>query len=398
MPNETQVKLFERAKEVIVGGAQAHKRPSYVPDLPIMAQRGEGCYFWDPDGNRYIDYLCAYGPILLGYAHPKTTQAALERARQGTVFNIGTPLEILLAEKLVEIIPCAEMVSYFISGSESTSAAVKIARAVTGREKVVRCGYHGWHDWCQTGNRGVPRAVSDLTLDFPYNDLDSLAERFRANPDQIACVIMEPVLMDAPAQGFLEGVKRVCHENGALLIFDEIKTGFRYALGGAQEHFGVTPDLATLGKAMANGWPIAVVVGRRQIMQQAEDVWVAATFNGESMGVAAALATIEEMQQHDGVRELWRRGERLRAGLDEIMRDAGVDAHTTGAGPMPFLRFGEGLDELKVKFFSECAKAGVYFPPDHVWFLCLAHTDGVIEETLIIARQALKSALASAGG
>jgi len=397
MTNETQRKLFERSKEVIVGGAQAHKRPSYVPDLPLLAQRGEGCRFWDADGNCYIDYLCAYGPILLGYGHPKVTQAALERARQGTVFDVGTPVEILLAEKLVQIIPCAEMVSFFISGSESTTAAVKICRAVTGREKVIHYGYHGWHDWCQSAGRGVPAAPAALTLSFPYNDLDALAGLFGANQSQIACVIMEPVVIDQPAPGFLEGVKRLCEENGALLIFDEIKTGFRYALGGAQEHFGVTPDLATFGKAMGNGWPIAVVVGRKDIMQQAQDVWIAATFNGELMGVVAALATIEEMQRQNGVQELWRRGERLRAGLDEIAQEASVDAKAAGAGPLPFFRFGEGLAEVKTRFYSECARGGVYFAPDHVWFLCLAHTDDVIEETLIIARQAMKAALAGAG-
>jgi glutamate-1-semialdehyde aminotransferase len=387
-----QGELWTRAQRVLMGGGQGHKRPSAVPGYPIFATHGEGCRFFDADGKAYIDYLLAFGPITLGHNYPRVTEAVTRQAQLGTIFNIGTVLEVELAERLVHTIPSAELVTYCSTGSEATAAAVRIARGYTGREKVIRCGYHGWLDWCSPGDKGVPAAISALTLAVPYNDLDALADLFRADAGGIACVMIEPSPTEAPKEGYLEGVKALCEEQGAVFIMDEVKTGVRYALGGAQERFGVTPHLSTWSKGIANGYHFAAVVGLREYMEPSADVWVAATFHGELTGCAAAMATLDEMEEKDGVRTLWRRGERLAEGLLQVMREASVEATMLGMGPMPLLRFAEGQEELSTRFYSECVQRGVYFSPGHVWFLCLSHTDDVIDETLNVAADAIAAA------
>ncbi len=384
--------LLVRAERVILGGGQGHKRVPAVPDYPLFAERGEGCRFFDPDGNAYIDYLLSFGPIVLGHNYPRVTEAVQRRAERGTVFNIGAPPEIELAERLVRLIPSAEMVTYCATGSGATAAAVKIARAHTSRDKVIRCGYHGWLDWCRPGDRGVPEAVSALTLSLAYNDLDQLRTLFAENSGEVACVTLEPSPTEPPLDGYLQGVKDLCEDQGALFIMDEVKTGVRYALGGAQERFGVTPHLSTWSKGIANGYAVAAVVGSREIMEGVADVWVSATFHGELTGIVAARATLDEIAEKDGVRLLWERGARLSAGLTQIMADASVPAKMVGQGPMPLLTFPAELEDLKVRFFSECVRRGVYFSPGHVWFLCLSHTDAVIDETLNIAADAIKAA------
>ncbi|MBM3500670.1 MAG: aspartate aminotransferase family protein, partial [Armatimonadetes bacterium] len=389
-----QQALWERAQQVLMGGGQGHKRPSPVPGYPTFATHGEGCRFFDADGNGYIDYLLSFGPITLGHNYPRVTEAVTRQAQLGTIFDIGTGLEIELAERLVQLIPSAELVTYCSTGSEATAAAVRIARGYTGREKIIRCGYHGWLDWCRPGDKGVPAAVSALTLAVPYNDLDALRDLFGADSGEIACLMIEPSPTEAPLEGYLAGVKALCEEHGAVFIMDEVKTGLRYALGGAQELFGVTPHLSAWSKGIANGYHFAAVVGQRAIMEPASDVWVAATFHGELTGCAAAMATLDEMQERDGVRLLWERGERLAEGLLGIMREASVEATMLGLGPMPLLRFGEGQEELSTRFYSECVRRGVYFSPGHVWFLCLSHTDEVIDETLNVAAESIRAAKA----
>ena len=388
--------LAERAARLLVGGGQGHKRRSEIPGYPQFAVRGKGCRFWDDQEREFIDYLCAYGPILLGYAHPVVDAAVKRQMDQGVIFDVGHPSEIELAEKLVELLPCAEMVSFFTGGSGATTGAVRVARSYTGREKVVRLGYHGWHDWCRTGDRGVPECLGPLTLGFGYNDLESLERIFAENPGQIACVIMEAAVTVPPVPGFLEGVKQVCHENGTLCIFDEVKTGFRYAYGGAHEYYGVTPDLATFGKAMANGYDIGVLAGKREILSACGDVWLAATFHAHLTGIAATLATIGEMKAIDGISLIWRQGRKLIDGLNEIVQKLGVDARCCGDPPMPQLKFGEGGDRVGRLFWEGAAKRGVYFHPGHPWFVSTAHDDQVIELTLRVAGEAMSEACQNA--
>jgi glutamate-1-semialdehyde 2,1-aminomutase len=392
---EKSLQLQERARKVIVGGGQPHKRTG--PPEPVIIARGKGSHFWDADGNEYIDYLMAYGPVLLGYGYPKVIEAVAAHSMNGNIFNVGHPLEIKLAEKLVELIPSAERVTYFVGGSDATTGAIKLARAYTGRDKVVRCGYHGWHDWCHSG-RGSLLATSAYTLSMEFNNLESLERIFRDHRGGVACVILEIACHDQPKDGYLEGLKKLVHENDALLIFDEVKTGFRYAMGGAQEYFGVTPDISVFSKAMGNGFGIAAVVGKKEIMDAVAGVWVAATFHGEVSLVAAALATIEELEEKNAVDYMWQQGEKLLAGYREMAERLGVSENVRigGRGPMPFFGVHSGgnerMDKFVETFYVETLDRGLYLPRGHIWFISLSHTDEDIARTLEVSEEALKVA------
>lgn len=254
------------------------------------------------------------------------------------------PLEVELAELLVEVIPCAEMVRYGKNGSDATSAAVRVARAYTGRDKIACCGYHGWHDWfvgTTTRAMGVPQTTRALTLTFQYNGLQSLERLFDGHHNEIAAVIMEPVGVVEPENDFLARVKELAHRHGAVLIFDEIVTGFRLGIGGAQAYFGVTPDLACFGKAMANGFPLSAVVGCREIMELFDEVFVSFTFGGEAIALAAALATINELRSEDVYHHLWNQGRRLQDGFNRFAAQSGLAdyCHCTGLPPHTVMMF-----------------------------------------------------------
>ncbi len=256
---EKSLALRDKADAVIPGGAQTFSKSpiSFVQGIaPNFLTKGQGAFVWDIDGNRYIDYIMGLGPVILGHADPAVNEAVIEQIRDGVSFSLPHPLEVEVAQALCEIIPCAEMVRFGKNGSDATAAAVRAARAYTHRDMVARCGYHGWQDWyigSTDRHLGVPEAVRWLTLRFPYNDLEALHLLFKQHRDEIDCVVMEPVTFDAPQPGYLEGVQTLCRKHGALLVFDEVITGFRFGIGGAQSHFGVTPDLACFGKAMARG-------------------------------------------------------------------------------------------------------------------------------------------------
>ncbi len=392
---EKSLQWQERAKKVMMGGGQPHKL-SYPPD-PVIIERGKGSHIWDADGNEYIDYLLAYGPILLGYGYPRVVEEVAKHSLNGNVFNVGHTLEIELAEKLVELIPSAERVTYFIGGSDATTGAIKLARAYTDKEKIIRCGYHGWHDWCHT-ERGALAATGAYTYSMEFNDLESLEGLFKEHRGSVACVIMEIVCYEAPKTGYLEEVKKITNENGAILIFDEVKTGFRYSLGGAQEYYGVTPDMSVFGKALGNGFGIAVVVGKKEIMDAVAGTWVAATFHGEVSLCAASLATIAEMEEKNGIDYIWKQGNKLLDGYREIVKRLGIEeyARIEGQGPMPF--FGlktngeEKMEKFVQTFYNETLDNGLYLSKGHIWFISLSHTDEDIARTLEVSEQALKTA------
>ena len=298
---------LERAKSKIPGCAQTFSKSpiSFMQGVaPNFLQKAMGAHVWDVDGNRYIDYVMGLGPVVLGHADPTVNAAVRAQMEQGMSFSLPHPIEVEVSELLCELIPCAEMVRFGKNSSDVTAAAVRVARACTEREKVVCCGYHGWQDWyigSTIRHRGVPEAVRRLTLTFPYNDIGALSKLFEENRGEIACVIMEPVNFDPPGPGFLQQVHDVCHAHGALLIFDEVVTGFRYAGGGAQEYFGVKPDLACFGKAMANGFPLSAIVGRAEVMRLFEEVFFSGTHGGEALSLAAC----EPLFKPSGKEELW---------------------------------------------------------------------------------------------
>lgn len=397
-------RLFAEALEIIPGGVTSARHPGkFVPgSYPIFMNRGRGSHVWDADGNEYIDWMMSFGPLVLGHVHPRVEAAVRSVLDDGFCFTMVHPLQNALARKLIEIIPCAEMVRYFTGGSDACSAAIRIARVHTGRNKVIRWGYHGWHDWCYGGAGtdreavGVPEGTKEDVLTFRYNDLESLEEVFRANEAKIACVIMQPYeATKAPPQpGFLEGVKRIAHEHEALLIFDEIRSGFRIALGGAQEYFGVTPDMAVVSKALANGYPISAVVGKKKAMESAAQTRLSATFFVNAFPMAAALATIQELQETDGIRRMWATGQMLKDGLQNVLQELDIDGEILGVAPLLSLRFAhkdpETQKAIRDAFFGGVARRGVIFHPGHCWFLSTAHTEEDVAHTLDISRDCMK--------
>ncbi len=391
---------FERGKRVVPGCTQTFSKgwtQFTFGASPIFLKSGRGCRVIDVDGNEFIDYPMALGPIILGHNYPAVTEAVVQQMWDGTTFSLPHPLEVEVAELLAEIIPCAEMVRFAKNGSDATSGAVRLARAYTGREIIACCGYHGWQDWyigTTTRNRGVPKAVQELTVPFEYNNLDNLKRIFAEHAGQVAAVIMEPVGVEEPRGGFLEEIRELTRREGALLIFDEVVTGFRLALGGAQEYFGVTPDLACLGKGMANGYPLAAVVGARKFMELFNEVFFSFTFGGETVSLAAALATIKETRDKNVINHLWEQGQKLKDGYNVLARKFGVECYTEciGLPPRTVTTFKDETEKeslvLKSLFQQECLKRGVLFSGSHN--VCYSHSNADIDHTLRVYRTAME--------
>ena len=391
---------WARAEGIIPAGTQTFSKgpTQFVKGVaPTYLQSGKGSHVLDVDGNEYIDYVMALGPITLGYSYPQVNEAIMRQLEQGITFSLMHPLEVELSELLIEIIPCAQMVRFGKNGSDATSGAVRVARAYTGREKIACCGYHGWQDWyvgTTTRDKGVPKSVKQLTIPFEYNNIQSLEKIFAENKDEIAAVIMEPIIIDEPRNNFLEKVKKLAHSHGAVLIFDEIVTGFRLALGGAQEYFGVIPDLAACGKGMANGMPIAAVVGKKELMKEFERVFFSFTFGGEALSLAAAMAAIKEMREKDVIQHFWKQGKKLKEGYNKLAQKYGLAEYTQCTG-LPahaaiYFRDLNGQDSLEMKslFHQEVIKRGILTMGVHN--LCFSHTDKDIEQTLEAYEDALR--------
>jgi glutamate-1-semialdehyde-2,1-aminomutase len=394
------LKLKRKISKLIPGCSQTFSKgpTQFVQGVaPVFLEKGKGSHVWDVDGNEYIDYAMALGPIILGHNYPAVTEAVKEILEKGTTFTLPHRLEGELAEIMCEIIPCAEMVRFGKNGSDATSGAVRVARAYTGRDKIACCGYHGWQDWyiaTTTRNKGIPEEVKKLTLTFEYNKIESLEKIFEENKDQIACVIMEPVGVVEPKDNFLQKVKELTHKNGAILIFDEVVTGFRFSLGGAQEYFNVIPDLACFGKAMANGYPISAIVGRREIMKLFEEVFYSFTFGGEIVSIAAAIATIEELKNKSVIQYIWEQGRKLKDGYNVLARELGLEKYTQCIGypPRTIITFRDenGNEDLLLRslFQQECIKRGILFTGNHN--ICFSHTNKDIDYTLRVYRTVLE--------
>ena len=390
---------FARAEKVIPSCTQTFSKghTQLVRGVaPLFLQRADGSHVWDVDGNEYIDYPLALGPIVLGHNDPDVTAAVRAQLADGVAFSLPHPLEVEVSELLTEVIPCAEMVRFGKNGSDATAGAVRVARAYTGRERIAACGYHGWQDWyigATTRHRGVPAAVRELTQLFAYNDLASLRKIFDAHPGQVAAVIMEPVGVVEPVGSFLQDVAALARANGAVLIYDEVVTSFRVALGGAQAHYRVTPDLACIGKAMANGYPVSAVVGRRDLMQVFDEIFFSFTFGGEALSLAAARATITKIRDTDVIPHLWRQGRRLQDGYNALAAEAGLTALTRciGLPPRTVLTFADrrGVESLALKslFQQEVVRRGILNTGG--FNLCARHSDADVDRTLEACRAAL---------
>lgn len=389
-------KLYERAQPIMTPVTQTlAKGPGqYINGIaPKYLKKGKGSHVWDVDGNEYLDYNMAIGPLSLGYGYPRVDEAIIEQLKDGITFSMMHELEVILAELVHKIIPNAESIRISKTGADVTSAAVRVARAYTGRNKVLCCGYHGWHDWyisVTSRASGIPAAVKDLSATFGYNDIKSVKD---ALDEDTACVILEPFVFEAPADGFLQELKDLCAANGTLLIFDEMWTGFRIAVGGAQEYFGVRPDLACYSKAFANGMPISLLTGRRDVMKLfEEEVFFFTTFGGEALSLAAAVATIQEMIEKDVPAYLAAKGKKLKDGYNALAVELGIDGYTrcTGYDCRSLVSFDAAAgNPLEVKSYvqQELIKRGILWSGFHN--MSYSHTDEDVTYTLTAYREVL---------
>ena len=390
--------LLERAEKAIPLASQtfSKSRIQYPADSPMFLTHGQGGRVWDVDGNCYVDMVCGLLPVVLGYQDPDVDAAIRAQLNNGISFSLATTLETELAERLVELIPCAEMVRFGKNGTDATSAAIRLARAFTGRDRIGVCGYHGWQDWyigATSRHKGVPEAVQHLTHLFAYNNLDSARQLFADHPGEMAALIMEPMNAVDPAPGYLAELKELCHANGALLVFDEVITGFRYALGGAQSMFGVTPDLASFGKSMGNGMPISAIMGRADIMREMENVFISGTFGGEALSLAASIATIDKMKREPVIEKLWQTGTILADEMAKLTATHGLSEifSLVGRAPWKILAVQDHptarKEAIKTLFAREMLRAGVLFLASHN--VCYAHDAEDINRVLTAWDKAL---------
>jgi glutamate-1-semialdehyde 2,1-aminomutase len=353
---------------------------------PAFVDRASGPYLWDVDGNRYVDYVLGYGSVILGHADPVVAAAVGRALERGANPTLMSPLQVELAERIVSISPCAELVTFLKTGSDAVSAAVRLARAVTGRTHVIQWGGHGWHDWFGLRSPGVLEDTKARVHTFVYNDLQD-AERLLAELDgEVAAVVMMPYEIEAPRPGYLEALRRLTHDHGALFVFDEVRSGFRIALGGAQEHFGVVPDLAAFSKGIANGHAISVLAGRSIFMRRILDLGLTVTYYRLPDAMAAALATIAELESHDGPARLAMLGRCLMGGLEEAAARAGVPARMVGFPATPLMEFGydsqPAREQAMRRFCNGMLGRGVLMMPTHHWFLCTSMNESDIDLTV----------------
>jgi glutamate-1-semialdehyde aminotransferase len=397
------MEMYNRALELVPGAVAGIRRPyNFVPgEYPIFFDHAKGGKVWDVDGNEYLDFLCAYGPIIIGHREEEIDEAVIKQIRdKGFCFSLTQPYQNMLAEKLIEHVPSCEMAAFVKTGSDATTTAIRISRAYTGRTKIARCGYHGWHDWCVEVKGGIPSKLYEDTYEFGYNDLDELEDLLKVHGKDMACIIVTPVghplahEVEMPKPGYLEGVRELADRYGCVLVFDEIRTGFRCSLGGAQKHFGVTPDLTTMGKAMANGYAIAAVMGKQDVMKMLEsEVFLSSTYFPNSDAQVAALATINFLEKNNVLDEIYAKGTRFAAKVQKVIDESGMPVNFSGAPWMPFITFRPDADKLYKKlrneFYTQLIRRGVFLQPYHHGYIAYRHT----EEQLDFTAQAIKDSL-----
>jgi glutamate-1-semialdehyde aminotransferase len=384
---------WENAVRLMPRGTQTmSKCPDQFVDgvYPKFALNASGAYITCEDGSEYLDFMCGLGPIILGYNHEATNQAIKQQLDKGIIFSLPTYLEQELAQLIVDTVPCAEQVRFAKNGTDADLAAVRIARSYTGRQHIAKCGYHGWGDWHAASLRpyGVPDSLKALVHDFEFNNLDSLNEVLKNQ--KCAAVIMEAQALTAPDPGFLEGVKRLCRTYGALLIFDEVVTGFRWDLGGAQKYYDVTPDLACFGKAMANGMPISAIAGKSEYMKELDHAFFSMTFGGECLSLAASIATIKELQNKD-YKHIWNLGRLFENGMINLSKKHDLEINFAGSGPRHNLSFSDKYSDssgMRDLFYQEMVKQKILF--SNVLYINFAHTEQDIFRTLESADHALR--------
>ena len=407
-PVRRSMAVFERAQQVIPGATQLISRRPTRAALgisPIYAERAKGCRIWDIDGNEYVDWMSAVGPIILGYADDVVDSAVKEQIAKGSIYSIVHETAVELAEELVRLIPSAEMVRYAKGGGEACTIAVRIARGVTNRDKVLFSGYHGWHDWYLAANLGgerldthllpgiepigVPSVLEGTIIPFRYGDLDMLEDLLKRHDGDVACIIMEPMRTELPPEGYLEGVRELATRYGVVLIFDEVSSGFRIALGGVQEYTGITPDLSVFAKAISNGYPMAAVVGKREVMERVSRMFISSAYWDDNIGVVAALTTLKELQRRNAVAHFEKVGSSFSERINRVAREVGLDAKCVGVAAHPGIRFNvEGAETAKkvsTLFIQENARRGLILSTG--FFFNCAHDDAALDRTEAVVRE-----------
>jgi glutamate-1-semialdehyde 2,1-aminomutase len=391
--------FLARAERVIPLGSQTFSKSKTQYPFgvsPYFIARGAGSHVWDIDGNEYVDFVNSLLAITLGHGDEDVTAAVKAQLEDGTIFSLAHPLETEVAERIVEMAPCAEMVRFGKNGSDTTAGAIRLARAYTKRDRVAVCGYHGWQDWyigATARNLGVPQAVRELTHTFPYNDLPALENLLKAHRDEFAAVILEPMNVAEPAPGYLGSLKELTHRHGALLVFDETITGFRFANGGAQELFGVTPDLATYGKGLANGYPLAAIAGRADVMRLMEEIFFSFTLGGETLSLAAAKATLDKLKTEPVLKTIDARGRQAMEGAAEIVaeNDLGDFISLAGRPCWSFVLIKDTPDynsyEIKSLFLQEMLARGVMTLGTHN--MSYAHSEEDVVRLLAVYREVM---------
>ena len=414
------LKTYELAGKLIPGCTQLiSRRASQFANgvSPIYAQCAKGSRFTDIDGNGYIDWVSAVGAIILGHADKVVDQAVKEQINRGSLYSLNSPLEVELAEELVDTIPSAEMVRYTKGGGEACAVAVRIARGTSGREKILFCGYHGWHDWYQAANYlvnpedgefpfagiepiGVPQVLANMVIPFAYGNLTMLEDLLKNNENQVAAIMMEPIRSALPDPGYLEGVKALAQEHDVILIFDEVSCGWRLSIGGVQKYLNVVPDMTVVAKAMSNGYPMGAVVGSRTVMESADRMFISSSYWSDNIGLVAALTTIRELKQRNSETRFKEIGDKLIKGINEAITDVGLSGVCTGLYTNPAINLDLPDDRLGSKvntlFIQEMSSRGILcytsFKPT------LAHTEEdinltiqAITDTLVVIQSGLKS-------
>lgn len=398
---EKSYSLFERASKVVPGGIPGHQSPTLLVfgSSPCYVERAEGARFWDVDGNEYIDYMCAYGPMVLGYNHPKVEQAARAQGQMCDTGNLPTQRYVELAERLVGIVPIADWAIFGKNGSDVTTYACRVARAHTGRNKVIMVegSYHGIGAWCTPFETGITPEERVNMLTFPYNDIEEFKRLVEENSQDIAGVIVTPFRHEAfhdsemPAPGFLETIRKACDDTGAVFVVDDVRAGFRMHMGGSLECFGVKPDLICFSKALGNGHPISACVGKEDLKGSASQVFFTGSFFSAAAPMAAALATLDEMEAIGSIDLMYERGEMLKDGMLDQADEHGQEVNYSGPVTVPFMTFaGEDGWEKSKLFCKECYDRGVFFHPFHNWFISAAHTEEDIKKTLDATNAAFK--------
>jgi len=361
---------------------------------PLYATRADGCRIWDVDGNEFVDLITGLAAVNLGYGDPEITAAVTRQLADGVTISLSHPIEAVVAQQIIDLVPSAEMVHFGKNGSDATTAAIRIARAHTGRDDIVVCGYHGWQDWfigsMPTRALGVPRAYSDLIHSVPYNDLAAMEAALKAQPT--AAVILEPMTTTWPDPGYLEGVKALAQKHGAVLVFDEMVTGFRFAKGGAQEYFGVTPDLSTFGKGMANGYPLSAIVGRRDLMEVLETAFISGTFGGELLSLTAANVVLDRIARTDVIADIAGIGADLRERVEAVVAETGVDDVLSFSGhpAWTFTMWNPAtpdLADVKNLFMQEMTRNGVLMSATHN--VTAAHDEAALQTVVDAYRATL---------